>query len=1448
MRKKLTILVTICCLATAYATDYYVDASLGNDSNVGTSSAVAWKTLSKVNLFTFLPGDRLLFKAGEVWNGQLLLNDSGTSGNPIILDMYGSGNKPIINGGGALTNNAATVLLDNVEYWEINNLELTNTNGTTTYQGDLWAILGVLDIAGGMEANHIYIRNCYIHDVNGEVATKTTGGIYMTALGTDPSRYNDLRIENNVIDNVGGLGIANQSSHASITSNTRYPSLNIVVRGNIVSNTGRNNVIIRASDGAIAEHNTLINSSRHDTGHSIFCFNTDGILIQYNEAYGNKGAGSKDRGAYDADYNCKNTKIQYNYSHDNHWGFAIMKRAVNENVVIRYNISENDDKAIYFYGFESRTGMTRASFYNNTHYVKSGIQLSIFGSGDIGRTAFNTDFYNNIFYFEDEGSDWGSINSNVDFKNNCFYHIDPQGTDYITLEPMMANPGAGEQDIDWSNYPNVLTGYKLQVGSPAIEMGISITDNGGQDFWGTPLYVGDPDIGACEFPGDPSNNIPTDITLSSSSIQENNVANAIIGIFSSTDADATDPAYFHLVGGTGSEDNASFGITDVNKLIALSSFDYELKSSYSIRVRTTDGRGGAFEKAITIIVTDQNPESSVTILSSDDAYVRGGSHSGTNYGSEDFVEIKESTNASFTRRGYLKFDISQLSIVQSASLLIYGSAQQVMDLSIYSVTNDSWQEGTLTWDNAPSLVSNAGTVSMQLTDQWYSVDITALVQNELAGDSILSIGLKDDNTLVKNIDLYSKENGTGNFKAYLSVEEANIQNIIPQEDALIRDGSHADSNFGTDTELMAKLASSNFTRESYLKFDVSSLATTGTIFSAKLILEPTTAGTDAALTQIEVKKVDDDTWSELGITWNNKPTQGAVLDSQTGSATTMEWDITAQVQAEVLGDGILSLALSSTVAGGQHFVTYNSKEATDLAVRPKLVVAAENAPGQGEKDIFLVIGQSNTAGRATIEAKDLEILSNVYLLNADGDWEAAANPLNKYSTIRKDISVQKLGYAYTFGRHLQAILSEDIGLVVNARGGSNINEWQKGASANYYGEALARIQTSMSIPGSNLKGILWHQGESNRNDGLSYITKLQSIINDFRVDLNLPDLPLIAGQISQERPENEDFNTNVIPTLPTTVLNTDYVKSDYLHAFDLTHFDSEAQRVLGGRYAAKILEQVYNYQIVTDTIWVDEDSYVRGGANADNNYNAQSVLRVKTNTNPDFTRESFLKFDLSGVSDQIIDAILVVNGSASEGGSLNPTFYETSDTWSESTITWNNKPAAGNELEILPVSGTNARDYEVFLSEFAQETQKSDGILSITIKDNGTTGKQFRFKSKEDSANQALRPYLLVTKVINNAPVVSIREVETNTSNAIPLKDDIILFPNPVSETLYFKNLSDVQKINVISMNGRVVVSNLDTAAVENSRLNVSAFQKGIYIVAFLKKDGDIVSKKVLIQ
>jgi len=75
---------------------YYVDSSRGDDANSGLSVSSAWKSLDKVNATTFRPGDRLLFKAGTAYSGQLWPQGSGSATQPIIVDMFGLGDKPLI--------------------------------------------------------------------------------------------------------------------------------------------------------------------------------------------------------------------------------------------------------------------------------------------------------------------------------------------------------------------------------------------------------------------------------------------------------------------------------------------------------------------------------------------------------------------------------------------------------------------------------------------------------------------------------------------------------------------------------------------------------------------------------------------------------------------------------------------------------------------------------------------------------------------------------------------------------------------------------------------------------------------------------------------------------------------------------------------------------------------------------------------------------------------------------------------------------------------------------------------------------------------------------------------------------------------------------------------------------------------------------------------------------
>ena len=103
--------------------------------------------------------------------------------------MYGVGSKPRIDGKGS---NLDTVLLENVEYWEVNNLEITNLGP----ERKEWQT-GVRIFANSFGTmHHIHLKNLYVHDVNGSLKKDTEGcGIIAQCDGKTPSCFDGLLIE-----------------------------------------------------------------------------------------------------------------------------------------------------------------------------------------------------------------------------------------------------------------------------------------------------------------------------------------------------------------------------------------------------------------------------------------------------------------------------------------------------------------------------------------------------------------------------------------------------------------------------------------------------------------------------------------------------------------------------------------------------------------------------------------------------------------------------------------------------------------------------------------------------------------------------------------------------------------------------------------------------------------------------------------------------------------------------------------------------------------------------------------------------------------------------------------------------------------------------------------------------------------------------------------------------
>ena len=88
---------------TVQSENYYI-SSQGNDSNSGTSNLVAWKSITKLNSSILQPGDSVLFRRGDTFNGEIVVRQSGTPKKPIVFSAYGNGLMPVITGAVKLTN------------------------------------------------------------------------------------------------------------------------------------------------------------------------------------------------------------------------------------------------------------------------------------------------------------------------------------------------------------------------------------------------------------------------------------------------------------------------------------------------------------------------------------------------------------------------------------------------------------------------------------------------------------------------------------------------------------------------------------------------------------------------------------------------------------------------------------------------------------------------------------------------------------------------------------------------------------------------------------------------------------------------------------------------------------------------------------------------------------------------------------------------------------------------------------------------------------------------------------------------------------------------------------------------------------------------------------------------------------------------------------------------
>jgi len=157
------------------------------------------------------------------------------------------------------------------------------------------------------------------------------------------------------------------------------------------------------------------------------------------------------------------------------------------------------------------------------------------------------------------------------------------------------------------------------------------------------------------------------------------------------------------------------------------------------------------------------------------------------------------------------------------------------------------------------------------------------------------------------------------------------------------------------------------------------------------------------------------------------------------------------------------------------------------------------------------------------------------------------------------------------------------------------------------------------------------------------------------------------------------------------------------------------------------------------TLTTIADTYGRGGTYADQNFGSDAQINVKTNSDPNFDRDAYFKFDISALA-TVSSARVRFFGNTDSGGPVSFAAYAVGDdSWTESGLTWNNRPALGNAISTtITASGTSELWYELDITTYLQsELSSGHTLMTVALHADDNEGTRINIHSKESGSNPA---------------------------------------------------------------------------------------------------------------
>lgn len=245
---------------------------------------------------------------------------------------------------------------------------------------------------------------------------------------------------------------------------------------------------------------------------------------------------------------------------------------------------------------------------------------------------------------------------------------------------------------------------------------------------------------------------------------------------------------------------------------------------------------------------------------------------------------------------------------------------------------------------------------------------------------------------------------------------------------------------------------------------------------------------------------------------------------------------------------------------------------------PKQELPVAKLPAKDKLWVFIMAGQSNMAGRGVVQPGDTLPQSNIITINKKNEWIYAKEPLHFYQP-----ALTGLDCGMSFAKYLAENISKDITIAIlpTAVGGSSINYWLNDSVFNG-----VKLQSNLiekihfATQNGVLKGIIWHQGESDATkSGIPlYKKNLKELFCIMRDKSGNQNLPIFAGElgsysVNKETKKNWSTITKIIHEVADQDPNLYVIEtSDLTPKIDKIHFDTESQRKLGQRYAEAYLK------------------------------------------------------------------------------------------------------------------------------------------------------------------------------------------------------------------------------------------------------------------------------------